>query len=190
MITATQAQAQIVVRRRLTWLPMIPALLVSTTSGTRANGMPKDRTTWLRTRAPVVLAPDGQDDQRGEHGDRAPGEQRDAEAGEARHDDLAGVGADAGGGEPGGEQRPGERERRDAAEPAGRVQRGPRRWWPDPGLAPGCGKRGRQQRASPCSPGRPGRARSARRAARTCSTRLRSRSSRQGVRDLVRAECR
>ena len=37
MITATQAHAQIVVRRRLTWLPMTRARLVSTTSGTRAN---------------------------------------------------------------------------------------------------------------------------------------------------------
>src|SRR5206468_11040509 len=50
---------------------------------------------------------------------RAAGEQRDAAADEALHDDLAGVGADAGGGEAGGQQGDRERQRGSAADQPG-----------------------------------------------------------------------
>jgi hypothetical protein len=89
------------------------------TSGTSANGTPKDSTTWLSTRGAGGVDPGRQDRQRREHRHRPAGWQRDPEPDEAGHDDLAGVGADAGGGDAGGQQRHREHQGRAAAgEPA------------------------------------------------------------------------
>jgi hypothetical protein len=89
------------------------------TSGTSANGMPKDSTTWVSTKALVGLAPGRQDRQCGDHGDRPAGQQRDPEPDESGHHDLAGVGANAGRRDARGEQRYREHQRRAAAgEPA------------------------------------------------------------------------
>lgn len=53
MIMTARLEAKMVVTRRLTWAPVTSRRQVSSTSGTRANGMPKDSTTWLRTSASV-----------------------------------------------------------------------------------------------------------------------------------------
>ena len=53
MIMTPRLQAKMVVTRGLTWAPVTSRRQVSSTSGTRANGMPKDSTTWLRTSASV-----------------------------------------------------------------------------------------------------------------------------------------
>ena len=51
MIRAVTTPAAATTRRRFTSSPMSPRLLVKNSSGTSANGMPKDRKTWLRTSA-------------------------------------------------------------------------------------------------------------------------------------------
>lgn len=72
-------------------------------SGT-ANGMPKDSTTWLSTRPPAGLVPVARMVSAGIMVIARRARQGDAEADESGHDDLAGVGADAGGGGAGGQQ--------------------------------------------------------------------------------------
>src|SRR5580693_9766557 len=52
-ITAVTRPAAIIVERRFTSVPIRSLLPVKTTSGISANGMPKDRKTWLRTSALV-----------------------------------------------------------------------------------------------------------------------------------------
>src|SRR5215210_781025 len=49
MIALATTEATTVVRPRLTSAPMTSRRRVSSTSGTSANGMPKERTTWLMT---------------------------------------------------------------------------------------------------------------------------------------------
>ncbi len=66
----------------------------SRTSGTRANGMPNESTTWLITSASVGATPDADDDQRRRQGQRSPHEDRDSALDESLHDDLAGHRAD------------------------------------------------------------------------------------------------
>src|SRR5439155_16059050 len=56
-ITTAIAQATAVVRRLLTCTPMTSRREVSMTSGISANGIPNERTTWLRTSALVGLTP-------------------------------------------------------------------------------------------------------------------------------------
>ena len=57
MISAATTHAATVVTRRLTSAPMTSRRRVSSTSGTSANGMPKDSTTWLMTSARVGSSP-------------------------------------------------------------------------------------------------------------------------------------
>ncbi len=57
MIIAATTDATTVVARRLTSAPMMSRRRVSSTSGTSANGMPKDSTTWLITSAREGLTP-------------------------------------------------------------------------------------------------------------------------------------
>src|ERR1700678_3475484 len=56
-ITAVTRPAAIIVGRRFTSVPIRSLLPVKTTSGMSANGMPKDRKTWLRTSALVGSKP-------------------------------------------------------------------------------------------------------------------------------------
>ena len=56
-IMTAQLQARMAVTRRLTWAPITSRRQVSSTSGTKANGMPKDSTTWLSTSASVGFIP-------------------------------------------------------------------------------------------------------------------------------------
>ena len=80
---AATTTATAVVRRELTSSPMTSARRVSSTSGTSANGMPKDSTTWDTTSAQVGSTPRARTDQRGDHGERPADEQRDPAAQEA-----------------------------------------------------------------------------------------------------------
>ena len=57
LIRAAIATATTVVERRLTWTPITSLRRVSSSSGTRANGIPNESTTWLKTSALVVLTP-------------------------------------------------------------------------------------------------------------------------------------
>ena len=57
MMTEAMAQARNFVSQWFTKLPMIFRLLVKMIRGTKANGMPKDRMTWLNTSAAVGLTP-------------------------------------------------------------------------------------------------------------------------------------
>ena len=63
---------------------------VSSSSGTSANGMPNDSTTWLSTSASVGFDADREHDERGQHRDEAPQDHRDRPGDEALHDDLTG----------------------------------------------------------------------------------------------------
>ena len=49
MISPATTVAAATVARRFTSTPMISCLLVNSTSGIRANGIPNDSTTWLIT---------------------------------------------------------------------------------------------------------------------------------------------
>src|SRR6202023_313645 len=57
MITAVTKPAVSILSRRSTSEPISFRLLVKNSSGTSANGMPKERKTWLRTRALVLSKP-------------------------------------------------------------------------------------------------------------------------------------
>ena len=57
MIIAATMRGDAVVRRRLTSAPMTSRRRVSSTSGTSANGIPNESTTWLITSARVGLTP-------------------------------------------------------------------------------------------------------------------------------------
>ncbi len=70
-MTAAQELAAIVVMRRLTNGPMTSRRRVKRTSGTRAKGIPNDRTTCERTRLSVAGSRRRRDDKRGQHGDAA-----------------------------------------------------------------------------------------------------------------------
>ena len=83
---------------------MISRFEAMISSGTRAKGMPKERTTCEPTSASVGLTPIARITQRRREGDRAAQEERDLAVDEALHDDLAGHRPDRGGGEAGGEQ--------------------------------------------------------------------------------------
>ena len=104
MMLAALYAAQLVTRR-LTRLPIRPGLRQKRTSGMRAKGIPKERKTWLSTRAREGSIADGEQDQGGGHRDRAAQEERDLAVDESLHHDLAGEGADARRRDARGEQR-------------------------------------------------------------------------------------
>lgn len=74
-----------------------------------ANGIPNESTICESNGTVSGCTAQADDRRRRRHGDAAADEQWDAPAQEALHDDLAGVGAHAGGGEPRGQERGGER---------------------------------------------------------------------------------
>jgi hypothetical protein len=89
---------------------------VSMTSGTSANGIPNDSTTWDRTSARVGVDPDGEHRERGREREGAPEQQGDAAAQVALEHDLPGERAHTRRGEARREQRQRERERRRAVD--------------------------------------------------------------------------
>ncbi len=151
--------------------------------------MPKESTTWLRTSALVGLTPIARTTSAGIIVIARRTQQRDADVDEAGHHDLSGVGADARGGGAGGEQRDRERERGGAADEVAELRVGV--------LDRARARTGRgvwNSLAATASiamltrPARPSAMTTSRRSKR--STRLRSSSSRHGMRPLVSAECR
>src|SRR5487761_1833639 len=101
-ITDTMPVATAVVIPRLTRVPITSARRVSSTSGTRANGIPNESTTWDMTRLVVAGRRSPSTASAGSMVSAPP-------ADEALHDDLAGVGPHAGGGQARREQSHGER---------------------------------------------------------------------------------
>ena len=90
---------------------------VSSTSGTSANGIPKDSTTWLITSDARRVEPDGEHDQRRRHRDqRGAAASGIVRAMKPCMTTWPGVGADARGREARGQQRERERERGAAAD--------------------------------------------------------------------------
>ena len=110
-MTAATAAAATVVVRLLTSAPMTSRRRVSRTSGIRANGIPKDSTTWEITSARVGSDAGRDDHERRRQRHEPAHDQRDPPPQEPLHHDLAGEGADPRGGEPGREQRQREQQR-------------------------------------------------------------------------------
>ena len=111
MMSAAAMLAATVVIRRLTRPPMMSRRRVSSRSGTSANGMPNDSTTWLSTSASVGFTPIARTTSAGSIVTRRRRTIGIVRCDEALHDDLTGQRADAGGREARGEQREREGER-------------------------------------------------------------------------------
>ena len=90
---ATTTEATAVVSRWLTSVPIRFLLRQKMSSGTRANGMPNESTTWLMTSERLGLSPMARMIEGGRHGYYAAQEQRYLPVDEPLHHDLPTTGS-------------------------------------------------------------------------------------------------